>query len=199
MTEYTPHQKSLIDKYRDINAEYATWWDCIYDAFRSDMSPIGIDVAKVQFSGFCSQGDGASFTGRITDVKSFMQHHKLTETYPTVMRLLDLGGDIDLRVDQTDWFSHYYHENTVRVFNPHSGGFCHILPTDDPLRAAVVEQWDKDLEAEVTVLAVAATSIIRGHCRDLYSQLEEEHDYLTSDDAVWEAIQSNNLSTEEEA
>ncbi len=194
MTEYTAQQRKLIEQHRYINTEHDTWWDYTYADFKSEMAHTGIDVDKMQFSGFCSQGDGASFTGRITDIKLFMEHHKLTETYPTVMRLLSYDGNIDLRVDHTNSFSHYCH----RVFTPYSNEFCHILPTDDPLRAAVAEQWDRDLDAEITALEVDATSIIRDNCRDLYRQLEEEYEYLTSDQAVWIAIQANDITTEEE-
>jgi len=198
MTEYTPHQKSLIDTYRDINTQHTEWWDCTYDDFKSDMSLTGIDVAKMMFSGFWSQGDGASFTGRITDVKLFMEHHKIADFQPTVMRLLSYGGNIDLTVEQTGSYSHYCHEYTVRVFNPHSDEFWLVLPTGDPLRTAVAEQWDKELNTELSALEEAATEIIRDDCRSLYWRLEEEYEYLTSDDAVWEAIQNNDLETEEE-
>lgn len=199
MTEYTAQQRKLIEKHREINIKHDTWWDSTYADFKSEMAHTGVDVDKMMFSGFWSQGDGASFTGRISDIKLFMEHHKLAETYPAVMRLLSYDGNIDLRVVRTGGYSHYYHENTVAVDTPYNDQFSYLLPTDDPLRAAVVGQWDTDLVAEITALEEAATKIIRSDCRVLYRQLEEEYNYLTSDDAVWEAIQSNDLATEEEA
>jgi hypothetical protein len=83
----------LIEKHRDINTDY-DWWDCTYDHFAEDMRIKHIEVDKMLFSGFWSQGDGASFTGSISDSKAFMETHDLTETYPTVMRYLNKGGVI---------------------------------------------------------------------------------------------------------
>ena len=37
------------------------WWEHIYDNFREDCAATyGLQVAEIQFSGFHSQGDGAS-------------------------------------------------------------------------------------------------------------------------------------------
>ncbi len=52
----------LIEKHRDINVDH-DWWDCTYDHFMEDMKQVGITVKDMRFSGFWSQGDGASFTG----------------------------------------------------------------------------------------------------------------------------------------
>jgi hypothetical protein len=196
MTEYTPHQKSLIEKHRDINTHHYDWWDCTYGDFEFDMSLTGIEVDKMMFSGFWSQGDGASFTGRISGTKLFMEHHKLTETYPTVMRLLSHGGHCDLRVERTS--SRYCHEYTVTVHCTHNDHFRHILDDSAPLRVAVAERWDEDLDSEIAALENTVAGIIRDDCRSLYRKLEEEYNYQTSDDAVWEAIQNNDLATEEE-
>jgi len=38
------------------------WWDHTYDTWKSALAQIGFDNADISFSGFWSQGDGASFT-----------------------------------------------------------------------------------------------------------------------------------------
>ena len=56
----------LLGKHRNYNVDHS-WWDFTYDDFREQMNDIGISVDKMQFSGFWSQGDGASFDGRVRD------------------------------------------------------------------------------------------------------------------------------------
>lgn len=185
----------LIEKYRDFNVEHIEWWDCVYDDFREDMEKAGIHVGDMSFSGFWSQGDGASFTGYINDNKLFFEQHKLTDSYPWLTKLLSHDGGFVLTIERTS--HHYVHEYTVGVDLSYADNFYHVLP-DDGVRAAVIEQWNEHLEAEYNTICDAVTDIIRDYCRDLYRRLEEEYNYLTSDEAVWEAIVANELDQPEE-
>lgn len=194
MTDYTERQMALIDTHREINVDY-DWWDCTYDDFRNDMEAVGIEVKDMNFTGFCSQGDGASFTGYISDNKLFFEKHNLTEGYPWMTKLMSHGGGFALSIERT---SHrHVHEYTVGVDLSYTDNFRNVLP-DDGVRAAVIEQWDEHLEAEYNTICDAVTEIIRDHCRDLYRSLEETYDYLTSVEAVWDAIVVNELDQEEE-
>jgi len=150
----------------------------------------GIYVYEKQFRGFWSQGDGASFTGYVSDNALFLKAHELTETCPWVTKLLEMGGDFTLKIERTS--RHYVHENTVGVDLTFTDMFADVLPRDD-LRSAIADCWDKLLDAEYETLAGTAQTIIRDHCRDLYRRLEKEYNYLTSDEAVWEAIERNEL------
>jgi len=185
----------LIEKHRDINTEHFDWWDCTYDHFAEDMRIKHITVDKMLFSGFWCQGDGASFTGHITNSKAFMETHDLTETYPWVTKLLAAGGDFDLRIERTS--HHYVHENTVSADISSADTFCNLLDSDE-FRDLITTQWDKNLDKEYDQLESHVTEIIRDYCVDLYRRLEKEYDYLTSDEAVWDAIVANDLDVIEE-
>lgn len=189
MTVSDERKQALIERYRDFNVEYIEWWDCVYDRFKEDMEEVGIEVDDMSFSGFWSQGDGASFTGYMRS-KPFFEQHKLADSYPWMAKLISHGGDFTLRIERTS--DHYVHENTVGVDLTFTDMFYHVLPNDG-VRAEVIEQWDYQLDAEYEGIAKAATDIIRGYCRDLYRRLQEEYDYLTSDEAVWDAIVANDL------
>lgn len=188
----------LIEHYRDINVDVYEWWEGVYDAFREDMSDKHIEVEDMRFSGFWCQGDGASFTGYIKDNLEFLKTHNLAETYPYIMRLIEHGGDFTLRIERTG--RNYVHENTVAAELSYTDMFYNILPCgpDDTLRAEVVAQWDALLDEEYARLADDVTSVIRGYCHDLYRSLNDEYDYLTSDEAVWEAIVANDLDAIED-
>jgi hypothetical protein len=186
----------LIEEYRHFNVEHLDWWDAVYDGFKEDMAEKHIHVGQMQFSGFWSQGDGASFTGYVSDNAKFLEAHGLTETYPYLTKLLRLGGDFTLRIERTG--HRYVHENTVAAELSYTDMFHNVLLSDGDLRGAVVSQWDTELDAEYAALASEVDTIIRDYCRDLYRSLNDEYDYLTSDEAVWEAIEANDLDVIED-
>ena len=186
----------LIEKYRDFNVEHVEWWDCTYDVFREDMKTKHIEVKDMNFSGFWSQGDGASFTGHVVDNKAFLQAHDISEDdYPAIHRLLAYDGGFSIDINRS--MSRYVHENTVSAEIVAADGFVHILPSDD-FRDHIISQWDEELNREYDRLQEEVTGIIRDYCRQLYKSLEDEYDYLTSDEAVWEAIVANELDEEDE-
>lgn len=193
----TDEQKqALIEQYRDFNVEHIEWWDCVYGDFTCDMAAKGIHVYDMSFSGFCSQGDGASFTGYISNNKMFFEQHGLTYNYPWITKLMSVGGEFTLSIERGA-NRRYVHENTVGVGLSVTDMFYHILPQDD-LRAHVAEQWDGLLTVEYDTISGAVTEIIRDYCRDLYRRLRDEYDYLTSDEAVWDAIVANELDVIED-
>ena len=63
--ECTPEQKKqFIDKHRDINVTYDGWWDGVYDEWCEKLKALGFSDIEINFTGFWSQGDGASFTAK---------------------------------------------------------------------------------------------------------------------------------------
>jgi hypothetical protein len=192
---FTPEQLKLIEKHRDIN-DFDDWYDWTYDDFKTQMANKHIEVDDIRFSGFWSQGDGASFTGCITDNKAFFEAHGLTESYPWITKLMDMGGDFTLKIERVS--HHYAHENTIGVDLIFTTMFCHIIGQRDDLRSVIADRWDQHLDEEYASLTDVVAKIVRGYCRDLYEQLEKEYDYLTSNEAVWEAIEANGLDLETE-
>lgn len=184
---------ALIERYRDINVDFDDWFDYIYDHFIEDMKAKHIVAENPQFSGFWSQGDGASFTGYVSsaDTKTFIEDNGLAGDFPAVMRLLEHGGTFTIMFIRGS-NRHYVHENTVHADISYADNFVHVL-SSDTFRDTIITAWDRELDGEYTRLAEAVTTILRDHCRDLYDRLKKEYDYLTSDEAVWEAIIANDL------
>lgn len=48
------------------------WWDSVYEIWQSALAQLGFEDAKISFSGFWSQGDGASFTCASVDVRKLI-------------------------------------------------------------------------------------------------------------------------------
>ena len=192
--------QKLIEEHWNINV-HDDWYEYTIDDFKEQMLGVGIEVDQVYFSGFSSQGDGACFEGRVSDWPLFLRLH---------------GYDVDVLSDHArdNWrFSvqqrgRYNHENCT--------SFSHELPHPDD-RYVADESFVQlyypgnapDTIAATAWMAILRNSIASGaedefievfkdYMRQVYSDLEREYDYLTSEEAVWEAIVANGLDTEEE-
>ena len=77
-TVYKFNELEGRDKERARNklAEWATdheWYESVYGLAREDGAKRGFEIDDIRFSGFWSQGDGASWTGSV-DVKQFLEY-----------------------------------------------------------------------------------------------------------------------------
>lgn len=178
----------VLEKYRNWSVEGIDWWDGVYESFREDMEDVGIDVDRMYFTGFWSQGDGACFEGAVEDWGLFLptlgytdatlvQHAKEHWTFGVVHS------------------GRYYHENCTSfkmgLDLPNDeymteAEFLAWYGTGDDLRdavlIAVLSQYDGDkLEKEFT-------DAFKDHMKELYRRLEEEYEYLTSDESVLESL-----------
>ena len=199
-------QKHAIEENRDININYQGWEDGVTEGFKEDMEEIGISDIDISYSGFWSQGDGASFTSEDIDTRELFNAAEIRSTDALDMEvenrddkdkefhdLLDTLEDIgqldrtrikpeDLKVTIERGSSNYYHENTVSA---------KIEIWDEP------EGWEEpgrfiyDLEKQIT-------DFIRGKCKELYSALEKEYEFLTSDETVKETLIDNDYEFDEE-
>ena len=180
---------SLLDKYRYINVEHIDWWDSTYEMFKEDMKEQGIEVERMYFSGFCSQGDGACFEGQLRDVPLFLEKNYKPDDYPMIRKLLDNGGSVVLNVHHQ---GPYYHENCIGTsIRADRLEYCVDMPTE--FHEQIVEQWDKELDNEIVDFEKQSIDIFKNHMRELYRKLEQEYDHLTTDEAVTETIIANDL------
>jgi len=181
----------LIEKYCDINVDH-DWWEYTYDEFKIEMQLKGITVDEINFSGFYSQGDGASFTGRV-DMIQFLKVNGMEEYF---MGATFFAGQGELWAEITRGSSRYSHENTVSVnliadtYNNYEEGST---------RYEVYEAMEDVLQIEWKALEEDVTDICRGYMQDLYSKLRDEYEALTSREAIWETIVLNELDVLETA
>jgi hypothetical protein len=184
---------SLIEKYRYINVEHYDWWDCTYADFKEDMKDVGIEVWRMYFSGFWSQGDGACFAGSLRDTLTYLDHHHQGQ-YPMIRKLLEAGGEVYVRCEHR---GRYYHQNCTE-FWVDSDSLPGMLPQPTEFHAQIAEQWQRQLEDELSDLEEDSIEQWRSYMQDLYRRLENEYDYLTSDEAVWDTIEANELDVPDE-
>lgn len=183
------HQLKLLDEYRDINAQ-DDWWKCVENDLRIDLEGKGFDMHKMYFSGFWSQGDGASFTGRVDDWPKFLKFVGVTDE-----RLINIVSGA-YQFDKWTFIvklidSHYSHEGCVGASTEfHTGNG--IDEDDDPLRHASYQILLDELEANwyerLCELETEWLEALHDLMRKCYRDLQEEYEYLTSDEQVVEYL-----------
>jgi hypothetical protein len=199
------YSQAFIDKHRDFNVGH-DWWDSTYDDFEYICEILGIELDKNEpsFSGFWSQGDGASWAGtyRATqltpwgtpDVATYdIAPAKIREHAPKDEELHSIADELCM-------LARIYHpvRATVGRYNSH---YVHSMT----MNVSEWEYWDDDIGFEGVDDAIAELieetllTQFRALADWLYTALEEEHEYLTSDEAVIESLKANEIEEDEEA
>lgn len=175
------HRGQLLERHR-VESAHDEWWDDVYEVFKEDMSAIGVHVETIYFSGFWSQGDGACFEGHVADWAKFLN----ALGRPDAARVMaDLEGCTGVRLIWNH-SGHYYHEHCtafvadLAIDNPHDNA-------EQPLRHAAWEAMH-GTDGPLVPLKDEFIEFLKDKMRDLYKQLEKEHEYLTSDEVVAEYI-----------
>jgi hypothetical protein len=173
-------RKQVLDQFRDINVR-ERWYIEIYKSWMEKLEDLGFSDIQINHSGFYSQGDGASFTAKGLDLLPFMRAEKLGNQYRLVLNLAKEGRVAGcVRRNQ----SLYCHENTV---------FARLAVEEierDEARERVWGQTD-ELEKNITLR-------IRELSKEIYKELEERFDFLTSDEQVEASLVAHDYLFDEE-
>lgn len=170
-------QDELLEEYRYINTEHE-WWDFTYESFVEECEKKGIDVNAddINFSGFCSQGDGACFAGRVSSWAVVLDAVKMPE-------LLKLATENDWSF-RTTTRGRYSHSGTM------TGSLDADLPEnpydedEEPLQFTAWEVANPWTTSMLDDLEEALTDHFRELADGLYRELESEYEYLTDDETI---------------
>jgi hypothetical protein len=170
------------DLARDWNVQDEWFQDTFEDAVQIGAAlGIFIDVKKpgasidINFSGFWSQGDGASFAGVYDCKKDAVE--KIVATAPTDEVLLALAKELtELQVKFK--LKYGYVLNGVITHGSRASGCVAFDPYP-------TEEGQNFPEEE----AIALRQLIRRFANWIYRQLEAEYTYFTSDEAIEDALE----------
>ena len=166
--------KKVIENQWYINVDH-DWYDFIEEDFINQLEKIGFYDVELRFSGFYSQGDGASFSGNwyknrvdlskvnIEDIHS----DNIKNLYSSLVDFTNLYIDGSLCITTS---GHYCHENTMSI-----DGEAYI--TED--REFIEFDFDPIL-SECKCIAC-----------EIYRSLEDEYEHLTSETGILETLQCN--------
>ena len=182
------------DKAREWHRQVALsddWFECVFEDFKRICDLLGVrfktdsvrlfgggtrQEPRIYFRGFWSQGDGACFEGTYSyksgaarSIRSYAPQDAELHRIADALKAIQRRNFYQLHAEATHR-GFYYHEYTMAI----------SVERDSPANQAMTE------EAESIV-----TEALRDLARWLYRQLEQEHQYQTSDEAVDEAITAN--------
>jgi len=164
-------KETAIDWYRSGNLGY-NWWEFAYDDAKEIASLFGLEIDRIYFSGFWSQGDGACLTGHYKYQKGGLRAVK--EHAPLDKELHRIVEEL-----QEIQRKHFY-KLECRV--SHNDRYYHARSTDFDFGY----DYEPDNETEIIV-----RDLLRDYMDWIYNNLEKEYEYLQSDEQIIEAIKSN--------
>lgn len=183
-------KEKVFENYHDFNVNFEGWSDFTLENWKEDLESCGFCLPEISYSGFWSQGDGASFTCYRVDVPIFLDKFaaEIALTEKQKKLLLALLEDYDIfNFDVKRRSHHYYHEKTVSV---NSEECLYTFSRYSRLYAFLYNAMKKieDVIAEKVVY----------FSRQIYRDLEKEYYYLTSETAVFESLQANDYEFTED-
>lgn len=161
-------QKKVIEKHRDINVDFQGYDETTLEDLKDELEKLGFSSPEISYSGFWSQGDGASFTCTDIDILKFLKEKKLVTKYRECKKDIE-EGEISASIYRNT--HHYSHENS-----------CSISIDDYHAKASDKILLELENELEKARLEL---------CEKIYKRLESEYDYLTSDEVVKETLLCN--------
>lgn len=202
----------VVDKAKqnlgEINTDYG-WDECVVSVWKEAMESIGLMGPEISYTGFWSQGDGASFTtewvdisklieflgsdipkinkidfdGDKEDFKSWLCYKANGYQYnPNFKKLLLLQDDINLKILRDS--HHYSHENT-----------CSVDKEVIFRRENFKGYWEKDcprLKKLIDDFFDAVEQLRLDFSRAIYKDLEEHYNFLQEDtDSLKELAEAN--------
>lgn len=166
------------------------WWDVVYEDAVHMGKLIGVDISEtkrrttrgttvfdtnIYFSGFSSQGDGASFSGTyryaVNAVKAITEETNDPELLRIAQGLTLM--QITQRLNGLEGF-------TGRIRSP-TGNYNHSGGMSVDINDQGIDEIGEPDEEQFTQL-------MKDFADYIYAQLEQEHDYLMSDECVDEQL-----------
>ena len=145
------------------------WWDSTFDLFVEKCKDYGMNVDEkdIKFSGFGSQGDGASFTCDDIDVEKILHSLGIKMSDGLKDKVLDYIYEVN--ISRTSWRA--FHEQTVHV---------EVFLDEDALVEEEEEGIIQDIHDIADTLEFKLEKLKDDLCKSLYNELRQEYEFLHS-------------------
>lgn len=200
-------QEKVLESHRQFNVDFDGWWDAVYEGWKEKLAEAGFEEVKIHFSGFWSQGDGACFDCTQFDVVKLATKLGLNPLEIKVLETMELSLSIDT-INH-----HYSHYNTRRAsvqsqYDMEDDTREILAATDLPLKISDdlsteareflefrLKHSDlpaiNDPDGLVNEFQAGIEELRADYSKEIYRDLEKEYHDLTADEAVQEALISN--------
>lgn len=172
-----------------------------YEAYETAAKLLGIDLTEerkntrtgkyytantIQWSGFSSQGDGASFTGDFTFVPGCCD--TIRAEFPTITALHTIADKLTTLHNRLRLLKGERLTGKITRSDSH---YCHKYTMD-------ATAYDSEGEELEIAISDEFRDLMRDFAQWIYDGLEEGYDYQMSDESVDESIESNDYEFDED-
>ena len=207
--EYGELSESAQQKAREwyIEGMDYEWWEGAYEMAKEDGKEKGFYIDKIFFSGFSSQGDGASWTGQV-DVRQWLETNVPDSIGLSAWCQLIQEDVVSKHVKVEANNAHYCHESTMSFQDieddtDRGDGACMELPSIfKGMTIAVLFDLiatDPNCTFKSTEgITQAITESGKAYAIDIYHRLREEYEYLCSDEMMLDHFNCNDYFFDED-
>jgi hypothetical protein len=180
-------QQKAIEKNYDFNVSESWWSECVIDDRTAKLIEHGFNDAKILYSGFGSQGDGACFTATLDNdgLLQFLTKTKELAKYPALVRAIK-KETIYCNIKITHSF------NYLHAYSTTLGEFITNNTMPPPKLQKEYEQWYESFDGKCE--RGGSIGWYYDECNDIYRHLEREYDYQTSDEAIGGSLIANEMT-----
>jgi len=168
------------------------WWDDIYDNAKHDALAKGFRIDEINFSGFYSQGDGASWQG-IVDIAEWLTLNRADDVNALILLELVEDGWLSNQIGVSSRSNRYAHSNTMDI-----SGYGWTEPDDDDVitkgmlkGAKVIDLFESIGGNYLDALFDDVLESARDYANDIYDQLQKEYEWLCSEEVIAELCDVN--------
>jgi hypothetical protein len=205
--------------YREGNLDH-DWWDGVYDMWTKALNQIGFSDVRIYFSGFSSQGDGACFVARI-DIEAVLS---FMSTERTASESISFDGENE---DYLGWVIHeigFVPEPKFARLLSLVDYFCEYGPITHTGRYHHEQSVSYSVDMDLPVVSDGCdkegwTIYVPQHkrignllrefresleelrvdlCMAIYKTLENEYEFLQSDEVIDESMEANEYEFDED-
>ena len=198
------YSQDFIDKHRDINVDYE-WWDAVCEDFYEICKILGIelDAREPCFSGFWSQGDGASWAGiyraQGLGYTGLAPLHTYDQAPAKMREHAPLDEELHRIADELCLLGRIYGPVCAKIRRLYGGNYVHSSTMQIDNWEFYDDEKNEDMPDEIAEhVEGTLLELFRALADWLYKSLEREHDYLTSDEAVIETLEANEIEEDED-
>ena len=224
-TETTYKYQDLSDSAKETARQWYLegmdyeWWEGVYEMVIEDGKEKGFYINEIFFSGFHSQGDGASWIGQV-DVGAWLKANAPDSIGVSALVALVNKDYIEKHVRVSRSSSNYCHENTMDVAEVEPDGRFY---DSDWMDETELESETIDGQGIFDGLSLANVRDIvntdeanpyrlsnihkldedieescKDYARDIYQRLREEYEYLCSEEMMLDHFNCNDYQFTEE-
>lgn len=159
-------QKTALEELRGLEDPY--WYSLIEEQWQEKLKELGYLEPDISFTGFWSQGDGASFTARV-DLNKWLENKpkKIRMLFSNMLRQIADSDNSEIEaIIKRDSGSRYVHEMSCYANVEISGE-----TTEEGWKLA--SELEKTIEADRLALS-----------KQMYKEFKAEYEYLKSDEVL---------------